>query len=387
MTEPTQSDTPAVRFNYATSLSSNDVDRWRAFARRVPWAHYKQDPSWAEVVCSPEADGSRQPVFFTVERDGELCLTALGIRRRVPVPGRVFWEFEKGPVFADNDALEAWLNFLLARVGHEAARLRLAPSMPLAEGGDEVETILERAGFTRRRMLGGWATLCVGLEAEENEIFRSFRSATQRAVRKSQRLGVSVAIDDTAGGWAVLAALETELSQHSPVSAVSPDTIAQISRTWLRHGAGGTVMVAHHDGRPLAAALLIIDGLTAHLPLIPSSRRVRDLPASHLLVWEAARWARRHGCTRLDLDGYSLVARPGEALWGINQFKRGFASLDNLTRSVAIHERIGSPLVVASADAVREAQGRWQHWLRARETARNEAANDVRERTRPEESA
>ena len=54
-----------------------------------------------------------------------------------------------------------------------------------------------------------------------------------------------------------------------------------------------------------------------------------------------------HGCTALDFAGYSLVAQPGDPLWGINQFKRGFAGLDELRKSVAVHELVRSPLLVA----------------------------------------
>jgi hypothetical protein len=70
-------------------------------------------------------------------------------------------------------------------------------------------------------------------------------------------------------------------------------------------------------------------------------------------VWEAMRWARAHGCTVYDPVGYSMTALPGSQLWGINQFKRGFASLDDLTRGVAVHEKICSPVLAAAASAVR----------------------------------
>jgi lipid II:glycine glycyltransferase (peptidoglycan interpeptide bridge formation enzyme) len=116
--------------------------------------------------------------------------------------------------------------------------------------------------------------------------------------------------------------------------------------------------VARHEGEPVAAALIIAYRGTAHLSMIPSSRRHPKLPASHLLVWEAMRWAKAQGCTTFDVDGYSMMARPGDNLWGVNEFKRGFAPREQVSKCVAIHERVFSPAIVASAAALRRLQSR-----------------------------
>ena len=288
-----------------------------------------------------------------------VCLTAVGVKRSLPVPGRAFWEFDKGPTFVDVEALDEWLTWLLARLGRQAARLRMAPPAPLCGIGDDVETVLERHGFQRRRVLGGWATLVGDMCPEEDQILRTFRPTTRARIRKSVQLGIEVGIDDTPAGWAVLSALESDLARRAPVRLVQPTDIASVSRCWLRHGSGGTILVASHEKEPLAAALVIKYRTTAHLAMMASSRRHSELPASHLLVWESMRWAKSHGCTAFDFAGYSLVAQPGDTLWGVNEFKRGFVTVEAIRKSVAVHERVRSPLLAASAQAIRDAQTRW----------------------------
>jgi lipid II:glycine glycyltransferase (peptidoglycan interpeptide bridge formation enzyme) len=145
------------------------------------------------------------------------------------------------------------------------------------------------------------------------------------------------------------------------VAQVRPEQLAVLSRTWLAGGRGGTVLVAREEGRPLAAALIIVYREGAYLRLLPSVRHDRGSggpPVSHVLVWEAMRWAHARGCRFFDLEGYSLVARPGEPLWGVNQFKRGFAPGQEPRRTVAIHELVRSPLMAASARLVRKMQQR-----------------------------
>jgi hypothetical protein len=131
-----------LRFFAASHLEDTQLRLWREFANRVPWSHYCQDPAWAEVERGRAAAGVRQPRFFWVQLEGAVCLTALGVRRRLPVPRRVFWEFNKGPAVLDPDVLDAWLFWLMATRGRDVARMRVQPPLPLERGGDEAETVL-----------------------------------------------------------------------------------------------------------------------------------------------------------------------------------------------------------------------------------------------------
>jgi lipid II:glycine glycyltransferase (peptidoglycan interpeptide bridge formation enzyme) len=203
--------------------------------------------------------------------------------------------------------------------------------------------------------MGLWSTLLADPGRDEDEIMASFRQQTRYEIKKSLRLGIEVSEEDTPEGWSTLARLDEEVALRAPVRRVGVKEVASISRHWRARGAGGTVLVARSDREPLAAALVILYGNKAYVPVLPSSRRGK-LAASHLLVWEAMRWAKRHACVTYDPVGYNLMARPGDLLWGVNQFKRGFASMDQLTKSVAVHERVFAPVTVAAVAQVR----RWQ---------------------------
>jgi hypothetical protein len=357
-------DSTCLRFYSAPCLDAAQQRSWRAFADTVPWAHYLQDPAWAEVERRGIGGNARAPQFFWAVAGEEILLTAMGVCRRLLVPGRVFWEFNHGPLFRDAGVFDAWLDWLDEWLGRSAARLRVQPAMPLDAGGDDLETLLERHEFARRRKLGGWTTLSVELAADERDTFATFRSATQRAIKKSGRLGIAVTSDDTVTGGSILARMQTELARQAPVEVTDQAYVTRVRDSWLAGGRGGTILVARHRDEPVAAGLVVVYGKTAYLPLIPSSRQHRDLPASHLLVWEAIRWARQHGCLTFDLVGYSMTACPGDSLWGINQFKRGFASLDRLSKFVAVHERVAGPRVVAAAAHVRRAQA-WTRRVRS----------------------
>jgi hypothetical protein len=345
-------DGTGITFFSSTALTPAQTASWRAFGATVPWAHYRQDPVWAQTE---RQSGVREPRFFWGERDGGLCLAATGIERRLPVPGFVFWEFNFGPTCTDPAVLSAWLTWLPSGLGRSAARVRVQPAAPLTAGGEEFETVLKSQGFLRDRSYGGWTTPLLDIARDEEVILAGFRNATRRAIKKSQILGVTVGVEDTPDGWRTIAELQTDLGRRAPVPPLDTATTARISNLWLRGGEGGTVLVARHQGAPVAAALVVAHNGTAYLPIIPS-RRGAEVPASHLLVWESVRWAKAHGCAALDFVGYAMTAEPGGALAGINQFKRGFVPLDNLVESVAMHEKVLVTGVVALARAARRAQ-------------------------------
>lgn len=275
----------------APHLTDAQAERWRELAAQSRTASYSQDPAWAEVERAAAHAGERTPRFFWCERDGVLCLTALGVQRNLPIPGRAFWEFDNGPTFLQPAAFAEWLAWLRATASRRIARMSLQPALALDDVGDEVETILDAGGFRRRRTAGIWTTLIVDLDRPAEEVLGSFRRQTRQKIKQSSGLGVEVAAEDSPQGWAALAALDAEMAGRTPVRPIDERFVAAISRHWFRGGPGGTVLVARQGGEALAAALVIVYRGTAHLRTLPSSRRQKELPATHLLVWDAMRWA------------------------------------------------------------------------------------------------
>jgi len=340
----------------APRLCDDQVGRWRDFNSRCSSAKYTQDPAWAAVEQHYGDLGGRRPYFFWCEKNGDVCLTAIGVRRRLPLPGYANWEFENGPNVLDPAVLDEWLGWLPDAIGRRTARVLMQPAALLDAAGDMMETVLDARGFVRRRAFGVWSTLVIDLDRPEEQILGSFRPKTRRTIRRAEEEGVVVSVEDTPEGWAALVALGEEAAARTPVQPIDRHLVEAISRHWFHGGSRGTVLVARHQGEPVAAKLLIVYGSKATGRWMPSSRRHTRIPTSHVLTWEAMRYARAHGCTEYDHGGYSLSARPGEPLWHVNTFKRGFAPGQDPWKYVAVHERVLLPVVVESAAAVRRVQ-------------------------------
>jgi hypothetical protein len=342
----------------APQLSADQERRWREFNERALDAHYTQDPAWAGVERRGAGQKERCPYFFWCEREGEVCLTALGVRRRLPIPHKVFWQFDHGPTTLTPGDLDEWLTWLLPTMKHEAARLMVQPASRLDETGDQMETVLDAHGLVRRRTEGVWATLMVDLTRTEEELMASLRSRYRSRIRQSSRLGIEVTADEGPAAVEALTTLDDEMSARTGVRPYGGELVEAICRKWCRSGEGGTALVARHQGELLAAILVVGYRSTAEMFMMPASRRLGNVSTSHLLLWEAMRWAMAHGYAEFDLGGYGASAGPGDPLGGVNEFKRGFAPGQQVRKYVAVHELVNSPWIVSAARAARREQAR-----------------------------
>jgi len=342
------------------TLCADQAKRWEEFVAASPSRHYKQAPRWAEVERRDDRFEVRRPLYFWCESDGELVLTGLAVRRRLPGTRYSFYEFNRGPVFRDQEILNDWLEWALPTLRRDAVRLRLAPQWLLAEGGDDVETVLERHGFRRRRMMGMWSTLLVDISANEDAVLHGFRRQARQNIAKCQKAGLTVLAEVDDAGCETLSGMHADMALRVGVRPLPVSAIERVSRCWANDGADGTVLIARENDRPVSGALVISYAGTAYLQTMASATDHGGLPTSHLLVWEVIRWAKAHRCDVMDFCGYSLVAQPGESLAGVNQFKRGFAPGTEPTRLVAPHEILLRPVLHEVYAAARRAETKYR---------------------------
>jgi lipid II:glycine glycyltransferase (peptidoglycan interpeptide bridge formation enzyme) len=86
------------------------------------------------------------------------------------------------------------------------------------------------------------------------------------------------------------------------------------------------LFIAEHEGTPVAAATVAVLGkwswnLHSGSSGTPEHRKLRP---NYLLQWECMRWAKSRGAEYYDWRTIPDVLKPGEELYGVYEFKRGF---------------------------------------------------------------
>lgn len=328
----------------AENLSPLELKRWREFLEAMPCRHYTQDPAWVWVLADSYSTRRRRPWFTWAEEGGKIVLVGAGLKQQSPAPGLFYFDFDKGPAFSDCAVFERWLKWVSQRAAARGVFVRVSPHWELGLGGDEVETNLARAGFRRDRAIGTVATLLVDLRPQVDQIMGGLRRQTRQQINRTWAAGVTVAEENTSEGRSAFRELYSELAARNGLIPMRDQDLEAIDRHWFNGGPGGTLLLARLDGEAIAGGLVLAHGDTAYYTTAASTRNVKALGTSHAVVWAALLWAREQGCSRLDLCGYSLLARPEDALHGVNRFKQGFAPKTEPAQLCAMHELRVRPL-------------------------------------------
>jgi lipid II:glycine glycyltransferase (peptidoglycan interpeptide bridge formation enzyme) len=101
-------------------------------------------------------------------------------------------------------------------------------------------------------------------------------------------------------------------------------TVLNIHTGNIQSPAEVILLIAVHDGQPLAAMILVISGSRATYLYGASSSQNRNLMAPYALQWRAIKIAKERGCTEYDMFGVSPQPDPVHPLYGLYRFKTGF---------------------------------------------------------------
>ncbi|WP_214365438.1 GNAT family N-acetyltransferase [Pseudonocardia sp. H11422] len=271
-----------------------DWDRMDAAADRVVF----QTREWLSfLACTQRAEPVVAAVLDRGERVGSF--TGLIVRRfGVPILGSPFpgWTtdymgFNLAPGVRRRDAAAALQKFAFGplRCVHlelKDRRLRSAD--------------LDGLGFEHSPTL----TYEVDLGCDEDEMFGRMSSACRRAIRKADKLGVTVEIaTDATFADEYYTQLQEVFARQALVPTYDVERVRQLIH-WLQPA--GRLLLARAlapDGRPIATALFPAFNGTAYFWGGASRRADQIVRPNEMIFWFAMRYWRERGMTTMDLGG------------------------------------------------------------------------------------
>jgi peptidoglycan pentaglycine glycine transferase (the first glycine) len=194
-------------------------------------------------------------------------------------------------------------------------------------------------------------TIKVGINRGDEALLAQMKSKTRYNVRLAGRRGVEVrtaSISDVARFYEIL----EETSQRDAFGIHGVDYYADMLNAF---GDNGVLLVAEYEGKIAAGAIILKHRNEAVYMFGASSKEFQRHMPSHLLQFEAMRWARDRGCDTYDLWGIPPEDTPpdeaqsGElnvrnGLWGVYRFKQGFGG--EVVEYPGVYERQYYPRLV-----------------------------------------
>src|SRR6266550_6845046 len=123
--------------------------------------------------------------------------------------------------------------------------------------------------------------------------------------------------------------------------------------------------LAEHEGEAIAAKMLIRFGDWTWDMFGASSNNKRNLKATYLLQYRCIQWAKARGCSYFDFRTIPEILEPGEEMWGVYEYKKGFGGFSRL--NMPTQDYIYRPLIYNT----------WRKLVEVRRTRRHEERKKV----------
>ena len=355
-----------------------DKDQWNKFLiSQQPRGHLLQAYEWGDLKRS---FGDKCHCLGAFE-DGRLIGTMMLYENGLPIPlpglNRLKYLYcSRGPTVEspDSPALPALVEHAhkLAREMH-AVILRFEPNitddMPDMERWVEV---FHKLGFCSNpnsiHLPRCWV---LDIRPDLKDLRANFKTTWRQNVGVAERKGVIVREVKTEEDLQAYYEVYKETSERDNFFIATLDYHKAILDAFGSKGEA-VLYIAEHEGDVLAARLIICMGKWCWDMFGASSNQKRNLKATYLLQYRCFQWAQEHNCDYFDFRVIPTILEPGQDMWGVYEFKRGFGGFARL--NIPAQDYVYRPLIYKAwtklVEIRRERRQRERHKVELERAAR-----------------
>jgi len=306
--------------------TADELKNWNKLVAQNPdGGHLYQSYEWGDF----KSQFGWQPLRVILEEKIAISI----LKKYLPFAGNIYY-LPKGPgIFSayqkDVSSLKLFKqftaeikNFILKR-DKKALLVKIEPE--LLEG----QLDLAKFGYQKAAWdLQFKATIIVDISPPEDQILSSFKQKTRYNLNLARRRGIQVkAVKLNQRSIDLMYNLMRSTQQRAGFFLRRKSYFASYWQA-LEKAKMGQLFLASYKRQVLAGIFVTIFNQKAYYKDGGSLTIYRNLMAPYLLQWEAIRWAKSHGATSYDLVAVPPISEldnPNHLLYGLYQFKRGFA--------------------------------------------------------------
>lgn len=328
-------------------------DQWDTFVSSHPRAHVLQLSNWGALK---RAYGWHDDRVTLTDSAGNIIAGAQILFRPLPFRLGTMAYLAMGPYLTD-PALESDLWHAIDQCArkHHAAFLKWEPGIYLP---GETPPDFARLGFRESlQTVQPSRTILIDIRAGDETILGRMNQGTRRKIRQSLKNDIRY-YEGSSQDIAVFNQLiqgtgaRNEFGVHEPA-------YYQLAYDLFVPRNDAALILAEHEGDPLAGIMIFAKGQCAWYLYGASSDVKRNLMATYGVQWQAIQWAKARGCHYYDLwgipdeDEATLEAQfqtREDGLWGVYGFKRGWGG--NVVRSAGTWDKVYNPIIYSLYRAI-----------------------------------
>jgi peptidoglycan pentaglycine glycine transferase (the first glycine) len=336
-----------------------DRAQWDDFVSQAQTGHLMQSYQWGELM---KRDGRRVLRIGIVE-DGQLVAAAQVQFAAMPYVGAPWLYVSRGPVVDDpaSPALPALIHALHQIARRErAAMLKIEPNVE--EGTPGWREALKALGFQPNpiptHVRRSWL---LDIRPSEPKLLAGMKRSWRYNIKVAERGGIQVRVASTPADLEAFYRIYQQTSQRDDFTILPLQHYADILELF---GDDARLFLAEYQDETLIGHLLIRYGAWCWDMFGATAEAHRNLKPGYLLHWKTFLWAREQGCSIYDFRGIPEILEPGEEMWNVYEYKRGFGGFSRL--SLATHDYVYRPLLYWPVTLAARARVNWRRRQRRR---------------------
>lgn len=303
-------------FSYLDEIQKNKINR---FLNSHSFVVVEQSPDWLNET--------KQNIrYFVCESHGIIGAYAKVYEKRkffINLTAVVHF----GPVWSNLKSLTQLIEFIKDYYKDQRFLSLSIQPVPLSyESMNTIETT-NLVDLNSKQEVG-WATIIVNLNCNKEELYKNISKGHKSAIKKSEKLGMIVSPINDKSEFIDLSNLyyEMRLSRKLTADRVSIENKFEFLQKYLKDENNGKAFkVIDNAKKVIGGVVNIRQGKNMRYYLGASNPKFRDLPISHLAIWQSIIYSKTVGLDYYDLWGYTLQGYGADQqLLNINTFKKGF---------------------------------------------------------------
>jgi len=312
-----------MNFCIKDELDVNDYESVLNFLDSLNFYCIEQHPDWNNKI-----EGYSHIYFLGAEENSKLACFANIILSNGPFK---MASINFGPAFSNFDMLKKSIHFL-----HDyfSSRKFIFFSIQLGINISNQTQLLEydinynfkvKYNFKPGNL---WSSIYIDLTRPENEILKSFSNGHRRRIKNSfSKTGLTVKIKNDSTYLESFTRLYIKMCEMKNLPYSEEDVIHSFKNinSLLYENDKGFIVYIFQKEHLVGGLIIIYQGNSARVYKGATDPERKDIPISHVGIFEALKLCKKNNCLILDLWGYNHFANKGDPVYSINQFKKGFS--------------------------------------------------------------
>ena len=313
-----------MNFSIKEKLNIEERENIISFLNTLPFYCVEQHPDWNIKI-----EEYFHSFFVCTDENNHIVSFANIILSNGPLKTA---QINYGPAFNDFEVLKMVIkflhNFFLSR---KYIFLSIQLGIDISNQTELLEYNINRDFKVKYHFKPGnlWASVFVDLTRSENEILKSFSNGHRRRIKNSySKNKISIKIENDKVHLLLFVKLFMKMSNLKKLGYVEKEITHLFNsiNAFIYDNNKGFILYIFQENDLVGGLIIVYQGKSARVYKGATDPERRDIPISHLGIFEAIKRCKANGYIKLDLWGYNHFAKKNDQVYSINEFKKGFSA-------------------------------------------------------------